>query len=686
MSTAEWHNSLQRSGFTGGEVIVNDYKPSAHMCSLIVSRCAKEASGRAIPPIEIYSFGRYEISEGLSHVLRQHGMASVSAPTWQGLQTSNNTIYVILDSGSGSTLANPSDKDFQNLTSILTHGEHVLFVSMQDGEASTEMSKRGLANGFARVARSENPGLRLILLDVRLDLNNDHSTAFEIVAEVLRTSFSPGSTSMELEYSWRRNCGVQIARLLPASRYRELSHNAQSRRESTLFHIPDRPLRLQFLEHGLLDSMIFVTDDQVGSPLGADEIETESRAFGMNFKEVMVALGQLEGQNMIGEFAGIITRIGSNLEKSAFRPGDRVCGFLGTPYASRPRAKCSYMSRIPPDMSFTTAASIPVVFLTAYHSLVEIARLSSKNSVLIHSASGGVGQAAIQIAQSVGAEIFATVGSVQKRQLLIDEYAIPKSHIFSNRTSRFKHSIMAYTRGEGIDVILNSLTGDLLLDTWECIARFGTFIEIGKIDISSNSPLNMRPFERNVSFSSVDLITLAQHRPNEIQATLEKIMLMFEQGDFRPMVPITTMPLEKLEDAFRMIQARQHTGKVVLEASRQMCVRTIPAEPRALKLSGDATYLIAGGRGSMGQQIVRMMGRHGARHIVLLSRRARKLDGPDHRFEDVNVYNIKCDITDSSKVIETVKWIRERMPPIKGVIQAAMVLKAGTNADLALLY
>jgi NADPH:quinone reductase-like Zn-dependent oxidoreductase len=263
--------------------------------------------------------------------------------------------------------------------------------------------------------------------------------------------------------------------------------------------------------------------------------------------------------------AGIVTAVGSNFQ-SLWKTGDRAIGLIVAPFGNQVRINGEGTVAIPDSITFADAASIPIVFYTAWYCLTQAARLQSGQSVLIHAASGGVGQAAIQVAKLIGAEIYATVGSVAKRKLIQDQYGLPDSHIFSSHSRHFKRGIMRSTRGKGVDVILNSLSGEFLMDSWDCVAPFGTFLEIGKTDIYGRSQLSMAPFEKQATFAAVDTSHMYRLRPEYVSKGLAEILAMVDKGLLKPVHPMTKYPISRIEDAFRLIAARKHVGKLVLVA------------------------------------------------------------------------------------------------------------------------
>jgi NADPH:quinone reductase-like Zn-dependent oxidoreductase len=215
-------------------------------------------------------------------------------------------------------------------------------------------------------------------------------------------------------------------------------------------------------------------------------------------------------------------------------------------------------------MTFEVAATVPVVFATAYYALFDLGRLQEDERVLIHAGAGGVGQSAIMLAQMIGAEIFVTVGSVEKKQFLMAQYGIPEDHILYSRDTSFARGIKRATNGEGVDVVVNSLAGDLLRETWECLAPFGRFVEIGKADITKNTRLDMLPFEYNVSFASVDLTKVAARKPKLMRRLLDNVTQLMGKGAVKPISPVTAYRISELETAFRTLQTGKAMGKIVV--------------------------------------------------------------------------------------------------------------------------
>ena len=237
--------------------------------------------------------------------------------------------------------------------------------------------------------------------------------------------------------------------------------------------------------------------------------------------------------------------------------------------------------KLPDDVSFEEAAAIPIVFVTALHSLSKIAKLSPGESVLIHAGAGGVGQAAIQIAKLIGAEIFTTVSTDEKRKYLMDKYQISEDHIFSSRDLHFANSIMRLTNNHGVDVVLNSLSGEALHRSWNCIAPFGRFIELGKRDIVENGRLKMGPFLHNVIYAGVDIVGLMAQKTIYVRQLVEEAFSLLLKRNVCVPGPLATYSHGEIEAAFRKLQSGQGMGKIVVTAVPKDIVFVSTTYPRS---------------------------------------------------------------------------------------------------------
>jgi NADPH:quinone reductase-like Zn-dependent oxidoreductase len=272
-------------------------------------------------------------------------------------------------------------------------------------------------------------------------------------------------------------------------------------------------------------------------------------------------MGQIEMHALGCECSGLVSRVGSAVKSLSV--GDRVIAFADGTFSTFTRAVESQVVKIPESMTFESATTLPIVYGTAWRA-IQVAQLVQGETVLIHAASGGLGQALIMLCQYFGAEIFTTVGTVEKRDFLKTQYGIPESHIFYSRDDSFAKDVMRATAGVGVDIIFNSISAELLRVTWQCIAPFGRFIELGKRDFAVNSRLEMAQFAPNVTFAAVDLVHLLEKRPQYGIEAWMKIMELIERGSIRVPQPITLFGMSEVEKALRIMQSGRHIGKLVL--------------------------------------------------------------------------------------------------------------------------
>lgn len=349
---------------------------------------------------------------------------------------------------------------------------------------------------------------------------------------------------------------------------------------------------------------------------------------------------------------------------------------------------------IPPNISAMEAASIPAAFTTAWIGLVNLARIRKGETILIHSAAGGVGQAAIQLCQHFGLEILATVGSTPKKELLMKRYDIPEHHIFDSRNTSFAPGVNRITRGRGVDVVLNSVAGEMLRQSWHLVAPFGRFVELGKRDILGNTGLDMAPFLRSVSFIGFNLEQYIEGRAEfeVFEKALDSIFDLVAAGKLHPIAPINLYNYRDAAKAFRALQSGKIIGKVVLRANEDEVVPVVPrGVEQRLRLDPDSTYLLAGGLGGIGRSIALMLYSHGARNLAFLSKSGSAKEASQGFLQQLQRLGCAarayaCDISDREELSHVVQRCQSDMSPIKGVIQCAMTLRVSFSFFFFLFF
>ncbi len=513
--------------------------------------------------------------------------------------------------------------------------------------------------GLGRVIELEYPQLRCYQVD--LDPAGEMSANLSVIQAELKSSGS----DKQIAY---RQGQRYVARLTSY-------HDRQSSTQNDQLQVPTtQPYQLRLTDYGSPDHLTLATTQR--RPPNANEVEIRMKAVGLNFRDVLNSLGVLKdyyaetlgisqaSQLTFGfEGTGTVVRVGDQV--SHLKVGDDVWIVLvGDAFSSYITTAANLVVKKPDFLSFTAGATIPLVFLTADYGLSQLAQLQPGERVLIHAAAGGVGQAAIQIAQHIGADIYATAspgkwGFLQSQGI---------QHIFNSRTLEFADQIKAATEGAGVDVVLNSLTGETIPKSLELLGPGGRFIEIGKAGIWSEAQIHQhRP---DVVYYPFDLGEVSQAQPQLIQQRLAWLQQVFEQKEFQPLQH-QIYSLGQVKQAFRMMQRGQHLGKVVV---------TLPqTEPQPIKIG--ASYLITGGLGSLGLEMAEWLADQGCRHLVLVGRRP-ATDEAHNRIAQLERLGVQItiklvDITDLPQVKQLWNQMKQELPPLRGLIHAAGVLADG---------
>ncbi|HWM83312.1 MAG TPA: type I polyketide synthase [Pseudolabrys sp.] len=425
------------------------------------------------------------------------------------------------------------------------------------------------------------------------------------------------------------------------------------------------PMQLSVVRPGTFDGVDWHEARRASLP--PDAVRLSVVAAGLNFRDVLIPLGLYPEPMALGaECAGVVVEVGSAV--TGLGVGDRVFGFAPGSMATEVVVPAAFLAPIPERISFDDAAGIAVAFLTAWHGLHDLARLQSGERVLIHAAAGGVGLAAVQLAQRCGAEIFATAGSPEKRDML---RGLGVAHVYDSRSLDFADAILAETGGRGVDVVLNSLADDFIGASLRTLATGGRFLELGKRGIRSAE--EMRSERPDVLYYPYDLGGKALADRALLRPLLDGIVAGLRADALRPL-PVTVYPVEQAREAMRFMAQALHTGKIVL----RIALDTLPGDD-ATRVRTSATYWITGGLGALGLATAEWLARRGARHIVLTGRQPPRRSAADRiaalEAQGIAVRIACADVADRAAMAAIRDDIRAHMPPLAGVVHAAGVLR-----------
>lgn len=519
--------------------------------------------------------------------------------------------------------------------------------------------------GLSRVLANEMPHLRCTTVDLGLGLND---------SEMVSLAREIGADGDEREVVLR---GPK--RYVPRLVRGRLPKGPQQ-----------DSFRVAIAAGGSMDSVELLP--AVRTKPGPEEIEIEVAAAAVNFKDVAKALQLLSDETLsdtwsgstLGlECAGTVTAVGSDV--AGMRVGDRVVALASDCFRPYVVTRAEFVAPIPSHITSEDAAGIPVVFLTAWYALNQLARVQPGERVLIHAAAGGVGLAAIQIARLMGADVIATAGSRLKVDYL---RAQGVSHVFDSRSLSFVDDVLRITHGQGVDVVLNSLAGSAVPASLSLLRAGGRFVEIGKRDIQDNVTLGLRPFQNNLGFFSLDLDRLLALRPDLAHTLLTTVLQKFSDGTLTPL-PCRAFPVSRTDEALRYIAKAKQIGKVVLGMRDLVAKDHINSTVANIKLKFDSngTYLITGGLRGFGLATAQWLVSHGARHLVLMSRSgADSIESQQAILElesaGAQVVAMAVDVADENQLAAALATVRQTLPPLKGLFHAAMVLDDAMAMEL----
>lgn len=485
--------------------------------------------------------------------------------------------------------------------------------------------------GLVRVLVTEDPALQASLIDLE-----------------------GGASDLELLYQELFSQQAEEVAYRQGQRYLHRCRRFPLSQQTPVTRPPreDQPYRLTCDRPGTLEALEWSVPPTPA--LQPDEVRVRISAAGLNFSDVMRALGLYPTEGVLGiEMAGIVSEVGAQVQD--LKVGDRVMGIAPAAFASQVTVPREFLVPTPDGLSDTQAAVLPLVFVTAYYALIEVGRLKAGETILIHSASGGLGQAALQLARKQGAHVLATAGTPEKVGFL---YECGLEHVFDSRSTSFVDGVREICP-EGVDMVLNSLAGEGLTGGLSVLGRFGRFLDVTKRDIYNDLRVGLSPFRRGLSYHAIDLEQVINFDRPLIQKLLRSLVDDLGEGQVRPL-PLKAFGYGHAVEAFRYLSQARHLGKVALEAEVPERV-----QPSWKPVAG-GIYVVTGGMGGFGREVVLWLLRHGAERVAVLSRTPRAHTG----FDDPRVEAHAVDVGEA----EAVAQLFEDLGEVRGVVHAAMQL------------
>ncbi|TVY81127.1 Ochratoxin highly reducing polyketide synthase [Lachnellula suecica] len=653
----QWNKILEETGFDKSHLLFKDTEDEdAHEMCVSVSTAIVPDRPQTQEPILVIVASKAQAEsiqvKDLLQVLKAKGSQSfevVDVHHMEGKDLKNSICIVMLDLAPFD-LSTLTDAEFVKVQSLLAGSKKLLWVS---GDP-IQSPKLAMSTGLLRTIRWERDldEVNFITLGFTHPLPDSPLIASKILELYDHVFNGKVPIPRNSEFVYHPSGSFWNNRLIGAP---NISLSTFTKLVPTTAMIPfgeAEAIKMNIKSPGRLKTLRFVDDPLHSVPLNPTEVEIKVKASGLSKVDVASIMDHMPEESPGSDASGIVTAVGSSV--TDLKVGDSVMALKtikgSGPFQTFFRTNASAVQKIPEGFSFVDAAAIPLAFCTALLSLVHIARLEPGETVLIHSAAGGVGQAAIQLSKLARAEIFATVSTAEKKELLMSQYGIPQDHIYSSRDSVFVEGIMSLTGRRGVDVILNCLKGEGFDRTWDCIAPYGRFVDIEKHE--RGNKLDMAAFAQNVSYTGVDLLGLAAHNPAKITRVFSEVTHLFQAGKIDP------------------------PGRLASKAV-------------AYQFPSNASYVLVGGLGGLGRSLAKWMFSRGARNFILLSRSgatnpAAKEFIKELIRESCQVKDFACDVTNGDAVAKAIAECAKTMPPIKGCLQGAMVLKDSMFPNMSL--
>ncbi|KAL3421917.1 Lovastatin diketide synthase LovF 16 [Phlyctema vagabunda] len=594
--------------------------------------------------------------------------------------TTDGKICLLISELDEPLLASLNPSQFVALQKVLTSVQGTLWV-VRGAYVNSIVPDANMVTGLSRSIRSET-----LLKFATLDLDSqtilgEEDTAKAILRVLTATFGSQAEPNCELEYMEREG-SFFTPRIINDAETNEYVHKQTrpSTLEPTRFSPEERPLKMVIGTPCALETLHFV-DHSFEQALSNDEIEIQVKAIGMNPKDIKSINGQLETLELGYECSGIVSKVGN--ETGRFVVGDHIAGISisGGVYSAYTRLNAALCFKTTgTGVSFENAATLPIAYCTANYALFDLGRLQIEDKILIHGAESPSGQAAVLLAQTIGAEVFATVGSPKAKDAVMKSFDLPEDHVLSSLEASFSSRIHQTTTTCPFDIVLKctSTDSDILRDLLKSLGSFGAFIELEKQSIHAgigNSYLGS-----NRSFTSVDLEFMAIERPKLLARLISDVSKMLDRGEIKPLGISTIFSISNAEAAFKALQSGTVDGKIVVSPHADDEVKATPSSKHDRLLRADASYVLIGGTGGLGRSMARWMVEKGARNIVLVSRSGSATGKVKDLIDELggvgaNIVVRRCDVANIDSVQKLVKNELNDMPKIRGVVHGAMVLR-----------
>ena len=682
LSLDRWNSVLMNGGFSGTELVLDDYAPPHTTACIIISSVSDVPCEHVDIDSTVSSqqevclvFGKEqpEIILSLANELKRRGIPS-RVSSLQSIEIQANS-HAIAFLDNENLLVDTDEQTLQKFQALVRSTSRLLCLT-NSGMMDGKHPDAAVVTGLLRTIGTENPSSRYVSLDIDADSNiNEQELIDSIVAQMMSLRKESTGEREDREFIWRDKC-LWVSRAIPDTNLQR-QYDLAKMSPKFAMQLPfdcHGPIRAHFETPGLLTSLYFAMDEEMLKPLKDNWIQVKVAAVGLNWKNLAVCAGRFDSNFLSSEFAGVVDKVGSAVTNVAI--GQRVYGFGEGHFGNYVRTRSDFAIPMRPQDDFVKMASIPLVCMTAVYAFQHLTQIRKGEKVLIQSATGGLGLAAIQFAQAKGAEVFATAGTAEKMHYLVNTIGIPASHVFTSRSEADIPKLIEASGGKGFDIILSTASGDLLYESFKALAPLGRFIDVGRVDVNSSKTIGMELFKKCATFTSFDLGLVNEANPDMANILMEAVDSHYRSGNFTPTPIISQYDISELDQALLGFSKGTHVGKLVITFQNpEALIKMVPPVPRA-RFDPSAEYIITGGLGGLGRSLVGWMAERGARYLTILSRSGSTTrEAQDfiktQAAHGVVIRCVPCDVSILEDVANAVNEITS-IRSLKGVVHTAV--------------
>lgn len=696
MNQQTWDLRLREAGFSGTELVLDDYPAPHNTTSVLVStRLGTEGERKQTcpshPDLDVVhllhgSAAPAPLLEEMASELKSRGIGFRMAKLDQSVDFVPEHARVVIFLNGQTDLFDGDEHRLKAFQHLARNAKSMLWLTadaMVQGRNPRGAFMAGLLRGIA----TENPASHFSSVDIDTE-NLGQAGCDDLVRSLVDHECALYRRDLngerhDSEFVWQEGC-MWISRIVPDAGLDTYVEPVKTpgRVGSQMLPIGcDMPVRAAFESPGILASLYFRPYTELLRPIPHDHIDVKIEAVGLNWKDLALSSGRFDAINndLSSEYAGVVTKMGRNV--AGLSVGDRVYGVGRGHFGNYTRVPAAFAQRLQPTDDLLEVATMPLVYMTAIYALNHIVRARPGQSVLIQSATGGLGLAAIKVAQSKGLDIFATVGTVDKGEFLVNVMGIPADHIFASRDTAALSRAARVTEKGGFDVILSTVAGgDFLSDSMRALSPMGHLIDLSRVDVLDSRDLGLESFQRNANFSSFDLNIVLDNDPEMGRHLMKTVDELYRAGQIAPIHPFSVFSVSELDQALQSFSKGTHLGKLVISFQNPACLVKHVQVPKEARFESEASYIVVGGLGGLGRSIIRWMADRGAHNFLVLSRRGATT--PESRLlvdtliaKGISIEAMTCDISQKESVEATVQnYASSTNRPVKGVVHAALSL------------